>query len=215
MPIIGGFPAGDFHNSDQVPTFTNQPIGKMPKTKTSREEILRATWAEFHRTGYADTSLQQLANAAGLGKAGLLHHFGSKEGLMRAVIEFVDNWYGDNVLAMVDEPGTVEERLERFLRRHLHFCQLNDGGGCFFANMILETGVTGQFAPTLQNFHAGWEAAMIRLLSERFPAEEARERTYRLFADYQGSVVLFKLYRDPVHLERLVTRSIRGLQHPI
>lgn len=176
----------------------------MPKYKTSPQEILRSPWPLFHRNGYHDTSLQQIADAAGLGKAGILHHFGSKAGVMKAVIDYAIDWYRRKVLSVVNEDGSLEMRLELFLRRHFDLCQLNGGGGCFFANTILETGVEGHFTDQLLTFHQAWEAAMTTLLNERFPEEEARERTYRLFADYQGSVVLFKLYQDPIHLERLV-----------
>ena len=187
----------------------------MPKIKTTPPEILRSSWALFHRYGYRDTSLQQIADAAGLGKAGVLHHFGSKAGVMRAVIDFALVWYRQKILLLTTGDGTVAERLETFMRSHFDLCRRNGGGGCFFANMILETGTEGRFAQQLRQFHTEWLAATVGLLSEKFPAREAEERAYRLFADYQGSVVLFKLYQDPVHLERLLQRSLYSLTSPI
>lgn len=187
----------------------------MPTLKTTPPAILRSAWALFHRSGYRDTSLQQIADAAGLGKAGVLHHFGSKAGVMRAVIDFALDWYRENILSIITETDRpFEERLEQFLRRHFDLCQRNGGGGCFFANMILETGTDGRFAEQLRQFHTEWLAATVRLLSEQFSGPEAEDRAYRLFADYQGSVVLFKLYQDPVHLERLMERTLAGLQTP-
>ena len=187
----------------------------MPKLKTTPEAILRSAWAVFHRHGYHHASLQQLADAAGLGKAGILHHFGSKAGVMRAVIDYSVDWYERKVLSIIEEERPLEDRLRAFIRKHFELCQLHDGSGCFFANSILETGVDGQFNDELRLFHEKWLAAMQRLLTERFPPEEATERAYRLFADYQGSVLLFKLYRDPVHLERLIDRTLHNLQLPI
>lgn len=187
----------------------------MPKLKTTPEAILRSAWAVFHRHGYHHASLQQLADAAGLGKAGILHHFGSKAGVMRAVIAYAIDWYERKVLSIIDESDDLETRLEAFVRKHFELCQLNEGSGCFFANSILETGVDGKFALELRQFHEKWLAAMQRLLAERFSPEEATERAYRLFADYQGSVLLFKLYRDPIHLERLIDRSLDNLHLPI
>lgn len=197
-------------------TFTNQPVGKyMPIIKTTPEAILRSSWAVFHRHGYHDTSLQQLAEAAGLGKAGLLHHFKSKAGLMHAVIEYALDWYRRKVLAVAKEEGSVAMRLEIVLRRHFELVQYNDGGGCFFANMTLETGVDGLFSEGLRSFHTEWCAALETLLSERFPPAEAKERVYRFFVDYQGSVLLFKLYHDPSHLQRFIHRTLRSLDLPI
>lgn len=183
----------------------------MPKIKTSPELILRAAWPLFHRHGYYDTSLQQIATAAGLGKAGVLHHFGSKAGVMHGVIEFALSWYRSKVLGLLKTEAPFEERLATFMRKHFDLCRLNDGGGCFFANTILETGIKGEFATSTRRFHQEWTAAAERFFEERYSAAEAQDRAYRLFADYQGSVVLFKLYQDDSHLERLVQRTLASL----
>ncbi len=187
----------------------------MPISKTTPEAILRAAWIVFHRQGYHHTSLQQLADAAGLGKAGILHHFKSKAGVMRATLAFAADWYQRKVLAKAQGPGTVAERLEAVLRKQFDLVQLNEDGGCFFGNTILETGVEGPFTEELKRFHVDWTAAITALLAEEFPEEEARERTYRIFADYQGSVVLFKLYHDTSHLERLIKRVLSSLAAPL
>ncbi|MEM9930222.1 MAG: TetR/AcrR family transcriptional regulator [Bacteroidota bacterium] len=187
----------------------------MPATKTTPEAILRQAWIVFHRQGYHHTSLQQLADAAGLGKAGILHHFKSKAGVMRAVLDFAADWYQRKVLAKARGSGSVAERLEAVLRKQFTLVQYNENGGCFFGNTILETGVEGPFTEELQRFYRDWTEAITTLLSEQFPTTEARERAYRIFTDYQGSVVLFKLYQDTSHLERLIERSLTSLTIPI
>jgi AcrR family transcriptional regulator len=48
--------------------------------------ILDRAAALFARRGFARTSVQEVADAVGLSKAGLLHHFPSKEALHRAVL---------------------------------------------------------------------------------------------------------------------------------
>lgn len=187
----------------------------MPLTKTTRSAILRASWSLFHARGYRNTSLQQLADAAGLGKAGLLHHFGSKAGLLRAVLDYADRYYDAHVLSLARSSAPVAERLRAVLTKQLELVRLNDGGGCFYGNMILERGEGGAFNEQLNGFYRAWTAAVTDLLAQRFPAAEAAERAYRLFTDYQGSVMLFKMDREPTHLERFVHRTIVGLDHPI
>jgi AcrR family transcriptional regulator len=49
--------------------------------------ILDRAAALFAQHGFAHTSLQSLADAVGLSKAGLLHHFPSKEALYAAAVE--------------------------------------------------------------------------------------------------------------------------------
>ena len=53
-----------------------------PKTR-----ILDATMLVFRRHGFRRSSIEQVAEAAGLTRQALYHHFESKEALFRAVIE--------------------------------------------------------------------------------------------------------------------------------
>jgi AcrR family transcriptional regulator len=50
------------------------------------DQILDQAAALFARRGFAKTSVQEIADAVGLSKAGLLHHFPSKEALREAVL---------------------------------------------------------------------------------------------------------------------------------
>lgn len=52
-----------------------------------REEVLRAGLAVFAENGYQKTSIRELAEAANLSQAGLLHYFGSKEELLVAILD--------------------------------------------------------------------------------------------------------------------------------
>lgn len=53
---------------------------------TSHEELRVIALAEFARAGYAATSLQRIAELAGLSKSSVLYHFASKEALLEAAI---------------------------------------------------------------------------------------------------------------------------------
>lgn len=75
------------------------------------EEILDAAAALFARHGFEQTSLKSLADAVGLSKAGLLHHFPSKDALFEAA------WEHSRVLSrqVLDQvspmpPGPARER---------------------------------------------------------------------------------------------------------
>jgi AcrR family transcriptional regulator len=61
--------------------------GSAPQSVATREEIVRSAAALFRRRGYASASLRDVAAAVGLSKAGLYHHFASKERILEAVYE--------------------------------------------------------------------------------------------------------------------------------
>lgn len=52
-----------------------------------REQIITAATELFARVGYRHATILELAQAAGISRTGLLHHFGSKEALLSAVLE--------------------------------------------------------------------------------------------------------------------------------
>ncbi|MGY1987951.1 TetR/AcrR family transcriptional regulator [Blastococcus sp. SYSU DS0669] len=75
------------------------------------EGILDQAAALFARRGFAKTSVQDVADAVGLSKAGLLHHYASKETLYRAVLAQA-GVLGQRVLTAVGElpPGPERDR---------------------------------------------------------------------------------------------------------
>ncbi|HET6562047.1 MAG TPA: helix-turn-helix domain-containing protein [Marmoricola sp.] len=84
--------------------------------------ILDVAAGIFATHGYAHTSVQQIADAVGYSKPGLLHRFGSKDALHRAALAEV----GDTVQELIghatahrDEPDQVRQVLELITRKAL------------------------------------------------------------------------------------------------
>ncbi|RRR95801.1 TetR/AcrR family transcriptional regulator [Glycomyces terrestris] len=57
------------------------------KTKNVADEVLRAALALFAEQGYANTSVQQIVQAAGVTKGAMYHYFTSKDDLLFAIYE--------------------------------------------------------------------------------------------------------------------------------
>ena len=57
----------------------------------ARENLLLAVIAELDRGGLRDRSLREIAAAAGTSHRMLIHHFGSREGLLVAVVEQIES----------------------------------------------------------------------------------------------------------------------------
>jgi AcrR family transcriptional regulator len=78
-------------------------------TATGRDQLLVHTVEYFTRHGVGDTSLRQLAEEIGTSHRMLLYHFGSREGLLSAVVEHVESEQRAHLatlLAEVGETGT-------------------------------------------------------------------------------------------------------------
>lgn len=62
------------------------PDGLRPGSKSREELILWTAVTAFAQRGYDGTSLREIATSAGVSLSLLSHHFGSKSGLLRAVV---------------------------------------------------------------------------------------------------------------------------------
>jgi AcrR family transcriptional regulator len=58
-----------------------------PKGERRRAQIIQAAFQAFGTVGYRNASMLQLAADCGVSRAGLLHHFPTKESLLAAVLE--------------------------------------------------------------------------------------------------------------------------------
>ena len=77
-------------------------------SEDKRARILNEAVVLFGEHGYAGTSLADIANAADISKAGLLHHFSSKDELFAKVLERRDR---EDALSILVESPAVEENV--------------------------------------------------------------------------------------------------------
>jgi AcrR family transcriptional regulator len=91
----------------------NTPIGHAPDPQT-RQRLLQAAIAVFDRKGYAAASIREIVEKAGVTKPVLYYHFGSKEGLLGAVIQEGERHLRDTAARAVVRPGTARERILAF-----------------------------------------------------------------------------------------------------
>lgn len=78
-----------------------------------RRAIVVAATAHFAREGYRGTGIAAIAKEAGVTTGGVLHHFGSKEGLLVAVLQQRDR---DALASFGSDPSdTVADELDRWV----------------------------------------------------------------------------------------------------
>jgi AcrR family transcriptional regulator len=63
------------------------PAGRRPGPSRTREAVLHAAREEFSTRGFDAVTLRRIAERAGVDPALVTHHFGSKGGLFRAVLD--------------------------------------------------------------------------------------------------------------------------------
>lgn len=88
--------------------------GELTKKGRRRvEEIIEATLVCLARDGYAQTSLQRVADEAGVHKRGVLYYYGTREQLFDAVVRHLGDRLFDQLegeLLTLDEPTAIVEQ---------------------------------------------------------------------------------------------------------
>lgn len=96
------------------------------RPKSKKEEIVKAAVKTFLENGYAATSMNQVADEAGVIKATIYSHFADKQQLFKAVIEEVVVKKAGTELATLEEKLatlSVEEFLDKLSARVLRLFQ--------------------------------------------------------------------------------------------
>jgi TetR/AcrR family transcriptional regulator len=95
------------------------------KEKT-RTEILAAAEALFARSGYSGTSIDAIAQASGVSKGLILHHFGTKRALYGAVREKLNGEYAGDLAASGKGAAKDDGLVLSVLRASLEHTKEND-----------------------------------------------------------------------------------------
>ncbi len=88
----------------------------MTQAPTGRDALLERAIGHFAAHGIGDTSLRALAEAIGTSHRMLIYHFGSREGLLAAVVDTVEEGARQTLARMVEEARTDPDPLDAGLR---------------------------------------------------------------------------------------------------
>jgi AcrR family transcriptional regulator len=104
----------------------------MGRAVGTRERILRAAAALFREQGFNGTSMHDLAQAVGITKSSLYHHFPSKQALLSEILEATVSRVTPHIEAVVEADLPAAERLR--LAVTIHVVELiadRDNVACF------------------------------------------------------------------------------------
>lgn len=88
--------------------------GATATVASGRERIIDAAFRKFADLGYSGVSMQQIADAAGVTKATLYHHFEDKEDLFLAMMREQFGRSQERLARSVDAGATFREKLVAF-----------------------------------------------------------------------------------------------------
>lgn len=104
--------------------------------KKNREAILAGALQEFSARGYSGTTIDQIAEAAGLSKPNVLYYFASKDAIhSELLVALLDLWL--RPLREIQAEGDPAEQILAYARRKLEMSRIYPQESRLFANEVL------------------------------------------------------------------------------
>jgi len=182
--------------------------------KISRDHLLQKCAMTFKRHGYNGTTMDMLSGACGLTKASFYHHYPSKESLLRDVLEWTHQKIGKALFAVArDEKLSPTERLATMGRKAAKLFQ-DDAIGCLMGVVAVDAsyGHEGLIEP-IRAFMDDWADAFAQIFTESVGEERAMQLGKQLVADYEGAILLARIYGDASLIDTVTERALARLSN--
>jgi AcrR family transcriptional regulator len=121
---------------------TRRRLGRPPRSENQRERIMHEAAILFARAGFDASSLNDLAEEAGISKAGIYHYFKTKQDVYDAIIIKTLEGLWDHVSATVGNVAEPQEKLLAFMTAHADFFERN-----YWAFRCMLVSFSGMSAP--------------------------------------------------------------------
>jgi len=180
--------------------------------KIDRDEIVERAIKLMLTGGYDGTSMAQIAEACGIRKASLYHHFPDKDALVLAAIEQIHAYFREHIFVFARcDNMDAKQRLRSLNKATFQFFDGREGG-CLLGNFVLELMERApQFQAPLRAYFDEWAAAIAHLFESAHHRAKARALAFSALAQIQGAIMLMRLYQDPVHLRRTLASTLEML----
>lgn len=89
------------------------------RRENRRDEILRAAQDLFHRQGYANTSLDDIARAVGIKREGLYYYFPNRVQILITIIKPLGLQLRDRVREILESDASPEDKICQTVENHL------------------------------------------------------------------------------------------------
>lgn len=177
-------------------------------SQESKQEIMDATYTALCKHGYADLSIQKIADESEKGKSLIYYHYDDKEDLMLAFLDYMSDHIKQNHIEL--EGAAPEKRLDRLLDMALG---VEDDEMWEFQKAFLEVRVQAQqntqFADKFKQIDSLIMNNITEMLNE-LDVEEPETTADILVSCIEGTVMRKVSTGDREGLESL-KNSIKGI----
>jgi len=191
-----------------------EPAARSPKAEQTRRAIVDSAMRLFRDRGYGRTTMRAIASEAGVSLGNAYYYFGSKEHLIQAFYDQMQEQHAAAAAAVLAGEKAFAPRLEGVLLAWLDVAEpSHEFAAQFFKNAADPASPLSPFSPESAPAREASIALFARLVedSDAKPVTALRAELPELLWLLQMGVVLFWVYDDSPHQRRsreLVSRVV-------
>lgn len=149
---------------------------KKEQAARSRKALIQAAMDLFAERGYRGTSVQAIGDLAGVSRGSIFWHFGSKEGLLWAVVERAFAEWESDVLVPDVGRATGVEAMRRALAAHRRFLtERSEALRLFYLLMFEALGPHPELAQEFARLHMHLREMTVGWMQQAIDAGELRD----------------------------------------
>ncbi len=192
----------------------------MSKAQDTKANIIRQAAELFNQRGYAGSSIADIMQATGLKKGGIYNHFKSKDELALEAFDYASSLTSQRTWNAVKNKRNAIERLQAMISSYLNYIDEPPiAGGCPILNTAIESDDTNSPLRdrALQAINS-WRSLIVRIVQKGIKKGEVRSHVEPdtvatiIICNLEGAIMMSKLERNPIHLERAVQHLQQYIQ---
>ena len=186
-----------------------QPVGKMKASDTyminKKLQIIEISAKLIHSQGYEKTSIQDILQAAQIGKGQFYYYFASKQDLGIAVVDYCfEKWNQRVIKDILESEADPKVKIEKMLECAIDVHTKNGSKcGCFFGNLAVELSEHNEiFREKTNKVFESWIRHLEVVLDELMQQEtlplscDSHALAQSIVAMLEGGIMLMKNRQD-------------------
>jgi AcrR family transcriptional regulator len=182
----------------------NLKANKIPQPKDTAGRILHRAMRIFLEKGYHGASIDDITKAAGLTKGALYWHFGSKEDLLKRIVEEFERRFLDGLIQAVnDAQGDILDKMEKFFRYNAAFSYYNRELCVSFTTLAAElVGAHHGTEPEFKRVYKKYQKFLSNLI-----LQGKKEKIFKKEIDPDLTALIIIAFHDGILIRWFMNRS--------
>ena len=174
----------------------------------TKQNILEQAGALFYAQGFNNTGIEKITEVCGIKKPALYYHFGSKNGLGLAYLEFKAKALFSMLEALLARSRSFDEYLNSWANALILLARRGEFFGCPFTAFAseLDAEERGYFETNLRRVEGEWLSIQEKAFVKHYGNTAAVKRVAeKILVTHTGCVMLYRASRDMKYLKQLKT----------